>query len=122
MSIRKFLTLILPFSALLLFGVLVIPFIRGHTSAEMTAMLSTPEASGNCAAICTSQSSLQFNNVQNKLGEEDQEPDPEPAEPYYLAFVGIGWTTAVTVTAAYLLKYLRWRPPDIFSLYSYYRI
>lgn len=122
MSKRKLLTWVLPFSALLLVSFLVTPFVRtGHTSTEMTAMISNTEASGNCIAACASQSSFQLNNIQNKLGREDQEPDPEPAEPYYLAFIGVGWTITVTITAAYLFGFLRWRPPDLFKLNVSYR-
>lgn len=123
MNIRKLLTWVIPFSALLLFSVLASPFIRvNHASPEMKAMMSKPQASTNCVTVCTRQTSVQFNDLQRKQAEEDEKPSPEPAEPYYLAFMGVGWTTVITIAAAYLIKYLRWRPPDIFSLYSYYRI
>lgn len=112
-----------PFSALLLFGVLVAPFIRvNHASAAMSAMMSKAGTGVSCITVCTRQTPVQFNDIQRKQAEKDEEPAPEPAEPYYLAFMKVGWTTAITVAAAYLLKYLRWRPPDIFSMYSYYRI
>lgn len=112
-----------PLSTLLLLGVLLTPFIRvNHASPSMKAMMSKPEASSNCVTICTRQTPFQFNDIQRKQAEEDEEPSPEPAELYYLAFMGVGWTTAITVATTYLIKYLHWRPPDIFSLYSYYRI
>ena len=114
---------VVPFAALLLFSVLLTPFIRvNHASPSMKSMMSKPEAGSNCVIICTRQTPVQFNDIQRKQVEEDEDPAPEPAEPYYLAFMGVGWTTAITIAAAYLLKYLRWRPPDIFSMYGYYRI
>lgn len=123
MNIRKFLVWAMPFAALLLFSVLLTPFIRvNHASPSMKSMMPKSEADSNCVTICNSQTPVQFNDIQRKQVEEDEETSPEPAEPYYIAFMGVGWTTTITVAATYLTKYLRWRPPDIFSLYSYYRI
>jgi hypothetical protein len=123
MNIRKLLTWVVPFTALLLFSVLLTPFIRdNHVSSSMLAMMSKSKTI-SCVTACTSnRSSAQVNGLQPNLEEKEQEPAPEPANPYYLAFMGVGWTTVITVALAYLIKYLRWRPPDFFSLYNYYRI
>ncbi|SRR6266702_171145 len=47
--------------------------------------------------------------------------DPQPIEPSYLAFIGVGWITVITAGAALLLRYLRWRPPDLYKLNAVYR-
>ncbi len=52
---------------------------------------------------------------------KDKEKEPQPNEPYYLAFMGVGWTTLITVASAYLFRYLYWRPPDLYKLNVAYR-
>lgn len=76
-------------------------------------------ALGPCQAACTPSELLIIQNQKTEVDEKDTEPSP--ADSSRLVFTGVGWTTIAIVPAAYLFKYLRWRPPDIFSLNSYYR-
>ena len=107
------------FGGLLALPILLFSSNLGHTafSHSMSAM-----PSGQCQSSCTT--SQTPGNTATKPEDllKDKDIEPRPAEPYYLAFIGVGWTTIIIIAAAYLLGYLRWRPPDIFSLYSYYRI
>ena len=109
--------------ALLLISILVPPFIHtNHTQPVMAAMMSKAKNSTNCLTACTSsRSSTQVNSLQRNLEEREQEPAPEPAEPDYLVFMGVGWTTVIIFAAAYLIKYLHWRPPDLYKLNVAYR-
>ncbi len=118
----KVLGRVAPFSVLLLFSILTTPFIRvAHSSPAMTAMMAKAGVSSNCVTVCTSQSAVQYNDTQRKLTEVDKEPTPEPGEPYHLAFMGVGWTTGAAISAACLIKYLNWRPPDLYKLNVSYR-
>lgn len=81
---------------------------------DMKQMDSNP-----CQANCNLQSQPTAWRPATILKEEDI--DPQPAKPYYIAFIGVGWIVTVYVAATYLLKYLRWRPPDFIKLYSIYR-
>ncbi len=82
----------------------------------MTAM-----PSGQCQTSCTTSQTPA--DTATKPGDilKEKDLEPQPAEPYYLAFMGVGWTTTITVAAAYLFKYLNWRPPDLFKLNVAYR-
>lgn len=74
---------------------------------------------GPCQTSCGSQSAQQSQPIapeRTTIEVDDQNLKPQPADPYYLAFMGVGWTTVITIAAAYLIKYLRWRPPDLFKL------
>lgn len=89
--------------------------------AHMSDMMSHKMAPTQCQASCISRSS---NPVTSNISQREVEKDiePKPAEPYYLAFMGVGWTTTITVAAAYIRKYLNWRPPDLYKLNAVYRI
>lgn len=76
-------------------------------------------APAQCQLACTPQSQSIVQGPKTEVDNKDIEP--QPAEPYYLAFAGIGWTTSIAVATAYLLRYLRWRPPDLFQLNVSYR-
>ncbi len=73
-----------------------------------------------CQSSCGSSATSPVATIPQVVNPQDKEPIP--SEPYYLAFMGVGWTIVVTVAAAYLLKYLRWKPPDLTLLYAVYRI
>jgi hypothetical protein len=104
-------------STILAFSILFTPFIRvSYASTSMKVMMPKQGANGNCVTVCGSQNTVHFNDIQRKQVDEDKEPSPEPAEPYYHAFMGVGWATVITVAAAHLFKYLRWRPPDLYKL------
>ncbi len=75
--------------------------------------------SSNCQATCTPQAQPIADRPTTGINE--QEIDPQPAEPYYLMFAGVGWSLVVMIAAAYLLKYLTWRPPDLIKLHAVYR-
>lgn len=95
----------------------------GHTLAAATTMqgmMSQKMPTGQCQSSCTPQSSTTL-AIQKSDIELDKDKEPRPAEPYYLAFMGVGWTTVITLAAAYLFGYLRWRPPDLYKLNVAYR-
>ena len=58
----------------------------------------------------------------NKVDEVsvDKDIEPQPAEPYYLAIIGFGWSVVVLLSV-YLLRHLHWRPPNIIKLNAAYR-
>ncbi len=66
-----------------------------------------------CQSSCPT-ATIQVRKNEHQL--EDKELEPQPAEPYYLSFIKLNWLIIPLVSAAYLLKHLRWRPPDIFKL------
>lgn len=88
----------------------------GHAviGRSMTGMLGS-----RCQTICPQQTLATRIKPQELLRNKNLEPDPQ--EPFYLAFIGVGWTTAIALATSYLLKYLRWRPPDLFKLNVSYR-
>ena len=92
----------------------------GHALLSAAAMPDmNTMGTGSCQAACTPQTQPVAIRPTSEINE--QNVDPQPAEPYYLAFIGVGWATVITIAAAYLLKYLRWRPPDLFKLHVAYR-
>ena len=95
----------------------------GHSLLTSLAMpnMNTQMPQGQCQSSCSSQVGTSLLDQKN-VEVDNKDLKPHPAEPYYLAFIGVGWTMIVTVAAAYLLKYLRWRPPDLYKLNAVYRI
>lgn len=77
--------------------------------------------SNQCQSNCTSTQTPADTAVKPGDVLKDKDIDPEPAEPYYLAFMGVGWTTVITLAAVYLFGYLHWRPPDLYKLNVAYR-
>lgn len=96
-------------------GLQLVPEAHGEQHA-----MAAPEAS-ECLSLCTSRAQAPEVLPGQKDKEADSEPKLRPAENYYLQFASL---TAVVapVTAASLLKHLRWRPPDLFKLFSNFRI
>ncbi len=105
----------IPAFFILLFGI-------GAGHALLTASAASPMDKemnrSQCQASCVSQ----FNSAapEQKLVIEDRDTEPEPPEPYYLAFMGVGWSLFIFLTAS-LLRHLHWRPPDIIKLQVAYR-
>jgi hypothetical protein len=66
-----------------------------------------------CQTSCTTQTNPAAPG--QKINVEEKDIEPQPAEPYYLAFIGVGWSVVILISA-YLLRHLRWRPPDIYKL------
>jgi hypothetical protein len=87
---------------------------------NMSSMMNQKMAPTQCQASCTSRSASPVAALGTQR-EVDKDIEPQPAEPYYIAFIGVGWTTTITVAAAYFLKYLNWRPPDLYKLNMAYR-
>lgn len=83
---------------------------------SMTAM-----PSGQCQSSCTTTQTTADTATKPEDILKDKDLEPQPAEPYYLTFMGVGWTTVITVAAAYLFGYLHWRPPDLYKLNVAYR-
>lgn len=77
-------------------------------------------AANQCQASCNPG---QITAAPASKAEEEKQKDkePQPAEPYYLAFLSVGWS-ATLVFAAFLQRHLQWRPPDFITLYGTYRI
>lgn len=107
----------------LLIFALTLPMLWFSNNAMPTGfgrfMISMPGT--QCQSNCTS-SQTPANiapNPSDVLKNKDIEPQPDSL--YYLAFMGVGWTTIVTVAATYLIKYLNWRPPDLYKLNVNYR-
>ena len=99
--------------SILLFGGNFVHVTLSHSMAAMP--------SGQCQSNCSfSQAPA---DISTKPGDilRDKDIEPRPAEPYYLAFMGVGWTMVITVAALYLSRYLRWRPPDLYKLNATYR-
>lgn len=98
------------------FFVLLFGIGAGHAMLAGSAMLGMGKqmAQNQCQSSCASQSNVVTPGQRVKV--DDKDIEPRPVEPYYLAFISIGWTIAITISAAYLLRHLRWRPPDLFKL------
>lgn len=77
-------------------------------------------AASQCQASCNPQQ-ITAAPASNAQEEKQKDKEPQLAEPYYLAFIGVGWS-ATLVLAAYLLRHLKWRPPDLITLFGTYRI
>ena len=77
--------------------------------------------SGQCQSSCTTSQTPADTATKPVDILKDKDLEPQPVEPYYLAFMGVGWTTVIAIAAAYLFGYLRWRPPDLYKLNVSYR-
>lgn len=93
----------------------------GHSllSSSVMSDMGKQMSLNQCQSSCTSQSPLATPGQKSEVDEKDIEP--LPAETHYLT-AGVGWTTTITVAAAYLFRYLRWQPPDLYKLNAVYRI
>lgn len=93
----------------------------GHSILSASTMpdMAKQMTLNQCQSSCIPQSLLATQGPKSEI--KDKDIDPEPAEPYYLAFIGVGWATVIIISAAYLLGYLHWRPPDLFKLNVNYR-
>lgn len=91
-----------------------------HATTATISDESQKMATGSCQAACSVQSKLGAPAVNFETDNKDIEPDPTADD--YLAFIGVGWFTLITVSAAYLLRFLRRLPPDLLSLHSILRI
>jgi hypothetical protein len=98
---------------LLLFG--------GNLAHAMFSHSMTSMPSSQCQSNCISSQTPA--NTAVKPGDvlKDKDLEPEPAEPYYLVFMGVGWTKDITIATAFLFGYLLWRPPDLYKLNVAYR-
>ncbi len=61
------------------------------TMPEMGKQMSQSQ----CQSSCTQQTGTIVNNLKTVLSEKDIEP--QPAEPYYLAFLGVGWSLIISL-------------------------
>ncbi len=92
----------------------------GHALATTSAMpnMGKQMNQNQCQSSCSSQSNTAIDSQKTTIDEKDIEP--QPAEPYFLAFMGVGWSL-ILLLSVYLLRHLNWRPPDIYKLNSVYR-
>lgn len=94
----------------------------GHAIASNMAMpdMGMGQMGANqCQSNCNAQPQPVAGKLNSEVKREDH--DPQPAIPYYLQFATVGWVLIVSIAAAFLFKYLRWRPPDFIKLYAVYR-
>lgn len=78
---------------------------RQDMSQKTTATL----CQASCPPIATVPRNQEFE-------EKNKDPEPQPAEPFYLTSIKASWIIVSLLSSSYLLKYLRRRPPDIFKL------
>ena len=92
----------------------------GHALLTSSAMAAMGEqmTQNQCQSSCLSQTNVIA--PERKIEIDDKDIKPQPTEPYYLAFMGVGWSIVLLVSA-YLLRHLHWRPPDIVKLTAAYR-
>jgi hypothetical protein len=94
----------------------------GHVvsaSESMPGMEMGSMQSAQCQSLCLFQ--LAKTETGTSIHQKKQTPDPLPVEPYYTAFAGVSWVMTVLISAAFLFRYLKWRPPDITALNVLYR-
>lgn len=92
----------------------------GHTLLTASSMSSMDkDMSGS---LCQSSCNTQFNPVvpEQKVRKDEEDNTPQPEEPDFLRFMGVGWSLTLLASAS-LLRHLRWKPPDIFKLNVAYR-
>ena len=89
-------------------------------SPKPDMMMNAPTKVNDCVSACRSQVQPTVTAINQREVEKEKEPKPEPAEPYYLQFLQFA-TLIVLINAAYLLRYLRWRPPDLVKLHTAHR-
>lgn len=116
--------------ASLLSAILVLPLFFISTGSQHQSMASPmPEHMStsmdkkvsDCLSACGNQYQPTVTAINQREVEKEKEPKPAPAEPYYLAFMGVGWSL-ILLLSVYLLRHLHWRPPDLYKLNSVYRI
>lgn len=92
-----------------------------HSVLAASAMpdMGRQMAPNQCQTTCAPQQIIAA-PVNHRQKQQDKEP--RPAEPYYLALISVGWASSITISAAYLFGYLRWRPPDLFKLNVNYQL
>lgn len=113
----------------LLASLLVLPLaLIGSVSRPHALASSMPEGMtnmtssqlGDCLSACASQLQNTVSAINQREVDKEKEPNPRPAELYYLQFLKFAPYVAL-ISAAYLLRYLRLRPPDLVLLYGTYR-
>ncbi len=93
----------------------------GHSLAAAATMpnMAKQMPQNQCQSSCSAQHNVA--TINGKTVVEDKDLEPQPAEPYYLMFMGVDWSTAILLSG-YLLWHLLWRPPDLVKLYANYRL
>lgn len=91
-----------------------------HSQAASNMSSDHMMSAGDCLSSCNSRNQLSEVLLSNREIDKDKEKEPQTAEPYYLQFINFAFTVSI-VSAAYLLRYLRWRPPDLYKLNVVYR-
>lgn len=110
-------------TALLVLPLLIISTSTRHqvmASPMPDMMMNAPTKVSDCVSACGSQFQPTVTAINQREDEKEKEPKPEPAEPYYLQFLQFA-PFIVLISAAYLLRHLRWRPPDLINLNAAYR-
>ena len=95
--------------------------LRHAVAAPMPDMMPEQTKTNDCLGACASQQQPVVTAINQGGAEREQEPTPGPSQSYYLQFLQF-WPVLLAASAAYLLSYLRWRPPDIYKSFAVYRI
>ena len=115
--------------ASILTTLLVLPLLFTSTRAQHQLMASpmpdmmhnmTDMKTSDCLSACGGQLQPTVAAINSIEINKEKEAKPQPTEPYYTQFLEFA-PYVVLVSAAYLLKYMRWRPPDLIVLYGTYR-
>lgn len=112
----------------LLAALLVLPLLLISTNTRHQVMASpmpdmmknAPTKVSDCLSACGNQLQPTVTGINQREVEKEKEPKPEPAEPYYIQFLQFAPYIGL-IGAAYSLRHLRWRPPDIIKLTAAYR-
>ncbi len=94
----------------------------GHmlmAASAMPNMKSDKATISQCQSSCGSSATTPVATIPQAVSPQVKEP--VPSEPYFLAFMGVGWLLVLSF-GFYLLWHLRWKPPDLTLLYAVYRI
>lgn len=95
--------------------------LRYAMAAPMPDMMNGQTKVSDCLSACGSQHQTVVSSINQRESEKEKEPTTEPAEPYYLQFLQFA-PVLILLSSAYLLRHLRWKPPDIYKLCAVYRI
>lgn len=95
--------------------------LRHAVAAPMPDMTHNQPKTNDCLSACGSQQQPVVTATRPSESEREEEPAPGLVQPYYLQFLQF-WPVLLVASAAFLLSYLRWRPPDIYKVFAAYRI
>ncbi len=102
--------------------ILLISLGYGHkfmASSAMPNMTPGKTTLSQCQSSCGTSFSDPIVTIQQPV--DPQNKEPYFSEPYYLGYMVTEWSLALAL-CFYLVWHLRWKPPDLTTLYAVYRI